>query len=463
MLANILIITTVTLFLLPGRTDGSGDVPRGIVVDTLACLEHPEQTYSLYLPVSAGDSHPLLVFLEPGARGKLPVGLYKGLAEHYGFILACSNNGRNGPIHLYRDALDATIPDVIRRFNPDTSRLVVCGFSGGGRYAPVYSRERLGAAVIACGAGASPLGGPEQLDLPFYTGIYGRMDMNYLEATETVRIARERGTPAWMVIFEGRHDWPDSVAMDRALGQVLVHWHNTGKMKLDSLELERIRSDMYAYLDSMLSQQRLREAEMTRDLLVQHPLFDASDPEWLDLVSRFPGGRERKKYERVAKKIRLSERRFQDSIALALKGIDRAMYMQMDMLKPPAWWEKQGRKVKKEMKSKEMLSRESAMRKYDYTRRNCLDWANIHMEELQEPWQAARYLEAWCSFEPDEWIGFYWLAVARARTGQDREALRALEKAVENGLPDKAYLEEEESFETLRSLEEYSEIIRNMN
>ncbi len=116
MLADKLIFTLAALLVHAGWISGAGEYPRGRLIDTIACLEHPEQTYSLYLPVNCEAPAPLLVFLEPGARGKLPVELYRGLAEHYGFILACSNNGRNGPTHLYRDALDAMIPDVIKRF-----------------------------------------------------------------------------------------------------------------------------------------------------------------------------------------------------------------------------------------------------------------------------------------------------------------------------------------------------------
>ena len=131
----------------------SSNFPYSTVIDSIVCLEKPEQTYSIYIPLERPDRTPLIVFLEPGGRGKLPVELYSGLAEQYGIMLACSYNGRNGPPELYKNGLDAMIPDLIRRFSPDTSRMILCGFSGGARYAAIYGHTILESGVIACGAG----------------------------------------------------------------------------------------------------------------------------------------------------------------------------------------------------------------------------------------------------------------------------------------------------------------------
>ena len=86
------------------------------------------------------------------------------------------------------------IADLFRRFDPDSGKMLLCGFSGGARYSPIYSHKKLNVGVIACGAGMSPLGGTEQLNLPFYTGIAGRLDMLYLEVNEAVEQAWKNGT-----------------------------------------------------------------------------------------------------------------------------------------------------------------------------------------------------------------------------------------------------------------------------
>jgi len=100
---NIIIATiaALTLTMSPAlcfiNTD---DVPKGEVIDTVRCDHKPEQSYALYIPSTYIDSlpTPVIYIFEPGARGKLPVNLYHDIADKYGFILACSNNSRNGPI-----------------------------------------------------------------------------------------------------------------------------------------------------------------------------------------------------------------------------------------------------------------------------------------------------------------------------------------------------------------------------
>jgi hypothetical protein len=180
------------------------------------------------------------------------------------------------------------------------------------------------------------------------------------------------------------------------------------------------------------------------------------------LLDRFPSSREQKKYDRLCRKIRLREKRYQDSIMSAFEGIDLAMYKQMEQMKPDAWWKNHGRHIRREMKSEETLTRESAYRKYDFTWRSCMDWGYIHLEDLKEPEQATRYIRAWCNFDPESPTAFYWLAMAYARSALDNQALKALDMAADNGFSDTLMVEKTKSFDNLRSRSEYGAIIRKM-
>jgi hypothetical protein len=308
----------------------------------------------------------------------------------------------------------------------------------------------------------SPLGGPEQLELPFYTGITGRMDMNYLDVSAAVETSAQLDTPTWMITFDGGHTWPDTISLRRAVEQALVHWHAKGRMQLDSSELDRIRSGMYTHLDSLLRQKRHFEAKMMTTRLRGHPLFDSTDPRWMELLDLIPAGREQKRYDRLCHKIRLQEKRYQDSIISAFKGIDLAQYKQLGQLKPDDWWKSQGRKVRREMESDETLSRESAFRKYDFTWRNCMDWGYIHLVELNEPAQATRYIRAWCNFDPESPDAYYWLALAYAESALDKQALKALGIAADNGFTNTKWVENSKSFDRIRSGEEFRTIMQKM-
>src|SRR6266404_2597304 len=69
----------------------------GKVIDSVICKADPAQSYALYIP-SKGNATalPVIYFFDPHGSGALPLNKYRSLAEAYGFILAGSNNSKNG-------------------------------------------------------------------------------------------------------------------------------------------------------------------------------------------------------------------------------------------------------------------------------------------------------------------------------------------------------------------------------
>jgi hypothetical protein len=69
----------------------------GQVIERVLCAGSPGQSYALYLPSNYTPSRrwPILYAFDPGARGRIPVALYKDAAEKYGYIVAGSNNSQN--------------------------------------------------------------------------------------------------------------------------------------------------------------------------------------------------------------------------------------------------------------------------------------------------------------------------------------------------------------------------------
>src|SRR5947199_4446716 len=78
------------------------EIPRGRVVERVVCSGDKSQSYALYLPASysAERAWPILYCLDPGARGRVPVERFHEAAERAGFIVAGSNNSRNGPVDV---------------------------------------------------------------------------------------------------------------------------------------------------------------------------------------------------------------------------------------------------------------------------------------------------------------------------------------------------------------------------
>src|ERR1700687_4669781 len=82
----------------PATGEAPGVLKAGVVLREVQTLARPEQSYALYLPsaYSSDKRWPIVYAFDPGARGSLPVELMKEAAESYGYIVAGSNNSRNG-------------------------------------------------------------------------------------------------------------------------------------------------------------------------------------------------------------------------------------------------------------------------------------------------------------------------------------------------------------------------------
>ncbi|HXP83133.1 MAG TPA: hypothetical protein VN841_00345 [Bryobacteraceae bacterium] len=227
------------------------DLPRGQIVDTVKSAADQAQTYVLYLPsnYTPAKRWNLILAFDPGGRGRRPVERYQAAAEKYGYIVAGSNNSRNGPWDISRAAALAMWTDVLQRFSIDASRIYAAGHSGGARVAMSIAMETSGAAAYGGGgkypgkvagvfASSAVYPGDERLDklrFPVF-GTAGTEDFNNLEMhqfDQTVTSAHR------LEIFEGPHAWlPESLAM-RA-----VEW----------MELQAMKSGLRARDNAWLNQ-----------------------------------------------------------------------------------------------------------------------------------------------------------------------------------------------------------------
>src|SRR3954463_3577923 len=87
--------------------------PAGKISDDVKCLAEPSQSYALYLPSNYTPERPWPVILafDPGARGRVPVERYQVAAETYGYIVAGSNQSRNGSWAASEAAIKAVSRD----------------------------------------------------------------------------------------------------------------------------------------------------------------------------------------------------------------------------------------------------------------------------------------------------------------------------------------------------------------
>jgi pimeloyl-ACP methyl ester carboxylesterase len=216
-------------------------LPPGKPIDVVICQADRNQSYALYLPSSytSDRTWPLLLAFDARALGDVPVKRYQEAAEKFGYIVAGSNNSRNGPVGPEYDAAKAMEADVTARFSIDPKRIYVAGQSGGARLALDLAMQAKGrfAGVIASSAGLPPSMGLD-VELPFVVfGTAGTEDFNYLELT---RLDRSVATPHRVRIFPGGHTWlPSELAME-ALEWMEVQAMRTGTRPRDEAMIDRM-------------------------------------------------------------------------------------------------------------------------------------------------------------------------------------------------------------------------------
>jgi predicted esterase len=188
-------------------------LPKGQVIDRVVCTGEQRQSYALYLPAQYAPERtwPILYCLDPDARGRIPVERFAEAAKRAGWIVAGSNNSRNGPVEAAREAIRWMLEDTHQRFSIDDSRIFAAGLSGGARLALAWAANSGLSGVIACGAGFSAGVIPKQVGFRIYATA-GVDDFNFDEVYGMSRELYRRGIPQRFSEFAGGHDWlPDSL------------------------------------------------------------------------------------------------------------------------------------------------------------------------------------------------------------------------------------------------------------
>src|SRR5262245_36088068 len=107
--------------------------PPGKISEDVKCVAEPAQSYALYVPSNYSPDRlwPVIFAFDPGARGRIPVERYQAAAEQYGYIVAGSNQSRNGSWATSEAAIRAMSQDVTQRFAVDEKRFYTAVMSGG--------------------------------------------------------------------------------------------------------------------------------------------------------------------------------------------------------------------------------------------------------------------------------------------------------------------------------------------
>ena len=212
---------------------------RGTIVDRVPCAGNPEQTYALYLPSAYSPERKwnLILAFHPAARGRMMVEKFQAAAEEYGYIVAASNNSRNGPYAVSQAAAQAMIMDVGQRFNIDPQRVYLAGMSGGARVATgIALGNRNIAGVIASSAGYPDSQPRASVSFAIFSTA-GTEDFNYMEMR---LLDRKLTSPHFLAVFQGGHTLPPDDVAVQALEWLEIQAMQAGRRSRDDALAKRI-------------------------------------------------------------------------------------------------------------------------------------------------------------------------------------------------------------------------------
>jgi hypothetical protein len=218
----------------------------GQVMPKVSCIQDSSISYAIYLPKNYDPSkrYPLILAFDSHAAGKIPVGLFSEEAERYGYIVAGSNNSRNGVAwEITLSQYSKMRQDILQRLSVDTSRVYTAGFSGGSRVAASVAIFKGGiSGVIGCSAGFPQIDKP--LSTRFsYLGIVGNADFNYTEMKTLDKALDGAGFVHHLLVFDGIHAWPPA-----SLIPAIFTW----------LELDAVRQKLNPADENFITRVRLK-------------------------------------------------------------------------------------------------------------------------------------------------------------------------------------------------------------
>ena len=229
------------------------------VTDTIKCRDAIGQSYALYRPAQydSKKSWPVILIFDPSARGRTGVSTFIESARKYGFILACSNNSRNGPLGDNFAAAAAMLRDVEERFTIDPRRIYAAGFSGGSRFALAFAvKEKRISGIIGCGAGIPndrnylPSGNSDFL----YYGLAGTRDMNYLEMHDLSGFfSNQTRVISYFRTFSGGHQWPGPDLITEAVEWLILQAMNRKIIPDDQTFISYVENKTQNLIKSQLS------------------------------------------------------------------------------------------------------------------------------------------------------------------------------------------------------------------
>jgi predicted esterase len=427
----------------------------GQLVEHVPCPSDPSERYTLYLPsaYAAGRRWPLLFVFDPGARARRAAEEFQGAAERFGWIVAVSENSRNGPWERSQHAVVAMWPALLATYAVDPARIYTAGHSGGASVAwalAVQTGQIAG--VIASG---QPDPGPSARSPSFaWFGSAGYADFNMIPVKAIDARVAESGKPHRLEFFDGGHQWPPPDVIDVALGWLEVTAMKEGRRPVDRALVDSLLAGDLKRAQALEDRGALTEARRAYAAIVDTygSFGDVAGARTrmsaLDANGRF------KDMRRAEERTDARERERVEAVGRMLSRLAAAEPVSVaelqNMVELPAVVKKshgEGYDAHSAARTLELLLVEAAS-------------ARRQFDDVRDFGRAAAALELAASVHPDRPAVWIDLAAERVAGNQKGAAVTALQRAFDAGYSDKETLRTDPRFERLRGVPAFDKLLQ---
>ncbi|MGC1390878.1 MAG: hypothetical protein WA816_07550 [Bacteroidales bacterium] len=437
---------------------------RDTVIETVQCRDATGQSYALYRPAQYDNkkSWPVILIFDPSSRGRTGVSTFIEAGRKYGFILACSNNSRNGPLGDNFNAADAMLQDIEERFTVDQKRIYAAGFSGGSRFAMAFAvKEKKIFGVIGCGAGLPndrnyfPSGNTDFL----YYGLAGTRDMNYLEMNELGDFFNNQTRViSYLRTFSGGHQWPGSDKITEAVEWLVLQTMNRKLIPADQTFLSYIEDKTQILINSQLSAGNQTDA-------IMYMKFAARDFRGTSFASRITklltDSEKSSEYQKATRKWNEMAATEQESKEKYLNYLSVIVNSGSLPDSASTWWKNETRTLLRLRDKGNTENSQMASRVLNFISILCSEQGTSYYRNRLYA-QAAFLFEICTLSDSENQNNYYNLARSLAGSGNSKKSVDALSAAVNHGFNSRKTVESDPIFGMIRNDARYKALIIKM-
>lgn len=413
-----------------------GSFEAGKIIDPVICKADPTQSYALYIPAKGNkEPLPIIYFFDPHADGALPLSKYKLLADTYGFILAGSNNSKNGNDWATTENIWKILADDTKnRLKIDPRRVYTGGFSGGAKVASFVALHHPGVKGVIAGGAALPDGTPAG-DLNFsFTALAGEGDMNLTDLEAISSELDKTRTRHRIIHFDGKHEWAPENSMSVAFAGLQFDAMLEGLIPKDGIFISQYIAKSKKRLETWYKTNQLIRAGQECTLSINLLNGLTGEAGWFKKEAASLAGNT--SYRR--------QRQEQEEI-LVREQNTKEEYMQHFQQENMPYWAKTIGDLQTKAGAK-TAGRGTYQRLLAYLSLAFYSLSNRLINAGQNN-EARHFVELYKMADPGNPEAWYFSAILHARDRQAQAAETDLEKAAANGFRDRNRLQQQPEFQ----------------